>query len=437
MWAIDLDVDRIFWQKHYDTMASAGGSGPCGGGVAAMPGLLPPMNFARRPPGLGTPGVAVPGTPGTIVATPSVTPPAVPPVNPTGRGILGAGGFGAPRPAFALSSDGKLHLMNTSTGDDVVPPLPFLPANSKASSLTVVDNVVYTTTSSDCGESAVWAMDLSGPESKNNANAQENAPVAKFPLSGSVSRLGGLAIGNDNTVYVQAGPVLQALTPKTLKPRQSFVIPATAAKNAATSNPATPVVFAYSGRDLIVSPAPDGSLYLLDSKSLGGEDNRTPLYQTIPLSTTGHIWGGLSSWQDTDGTRWVVAPVWGPVNPELKLKPAYGPEHGEAPHGSIVAFKVEDHDGKAILTPAWVSRDLISPEPPVITSGVVFALSAGKDSTPATLYALDSATGKEMYSTGRQVTAPANLTGVTLANGRVLFTTTDGMIYGFGIYLER
>ena len=52
------------------------------------------------------------------------------------------------------------------------------------------------------------------------------------------------------------------------------------------------------------------------------------------------------------------------------------------------------------------------------------------------MYAFDGATGKEVYSTGNQVTAPANLTGMTLANGRVFFSTTDSTLYGFGIFLE-
>jgi outer membrane protein assembly factor BamB len=108
--------------------------------------------------------------------------------------------------------------------------------------------------------------------------------------------------------------------------------------------------------------------------------------------------------------------------------------NGAAPNGSLIAFKLEERDGKPVLTPAWVSRDLSSPVPPAITSGIVFALSTGNH---ATLYALDATTGKELYSTGNQVKTPANLTGMTVANGRVYFTTTDSTLYAFGIFLER
>jgi outer membrane protein assembly factor BamB len=301
-----------------------------------------------------------------------------------------------------VSNDGKLHVLNTATGDDLSPALNFLPANSKASSLTVADGAIYATTSGGCGGApdAVWAIDLSGAD----------PTVATFVLDGGGgSGLGGLAFGADGTVYVQTGNKLLALTPKALKLKLSFT---------SSSNAATPVVFPYKGRDLIVSAGNGGRLYLLDSQSL------TSLYQTEPLST-GEIWGGLSSWQDEAGTRWVFAPLWG--------------------RGAVIAFKVEELNGKPVLTQAWTSRNMSSPEPPVITNGLVFALSAGeysrderpKGSTHATLYALDAATGKEMYSTGDQVTAPGSLTGVTVANGRVYFTTNDNTLYAFGIFLER
>ena len=104
-----------------------------------------------------------------------------------------------------------------------------------------------------------------------------------------------------------------------------------------------------------------------------------------------------------------------------------------------------------------MSRDLSAPVPPVIASGVVFALSAGdytrtpkegfngifsveekpKPGARATLYALDAAAGKEIWSSKLQITAPAALTGLTVANARVYFGTADGTFYCFGIPMEH
>jgi outer membrane protein assembly factor BamB len=95
---------------------------------------------------------------------------------------------------------------------------------------------------------------------------------------------------------------------------------------------------------------------------------------------------------------------------------------------------VEEENGKPALTPSWVSRDMRSPVPPVITSGAVFALATGAPT--ATLYGLDAQTGEELYSSGKQITAPGELTGLSVSNGRVYFTTTDGTLYAFGVHLE-
>jgi outer membrane protein assembly factor BamB len=156
------------------------------------------------------------------------------------------------------------------------------------------------------------------------------------------------------------------------------------------------------------------------------------------------LWGGLSSWEDTDGTRYILAPVWGPVSAEMQT--AVPDAH--VPNGSIVVFKMQDKDGIATLAPAWVSPDLESPTLPVIAKGVVFALANGRFSNShkglsprkgshATLFALDGATGKQIYSTGEQVTAAGNLAGMTIANGRIYFATVDGTLQVFGKYLER
>ena len=263
--------------------------------------------------------------------------------------------------------------------------------------------------------------------------------------------LGGLALGTDGTVYVQTGDgplnpaanqwsdTLLALTAKELELKQYFTDPdrSSDVKSAPEMNVTTPVVFTFKGHDLIVTAGRDGRLHVLDSQSLGGDDHKTPFSQTAPLvssanSANAGIWGGLSTWEDTDGTRWIIAPIWGPVNPELQFPIT----NGATPDGAYAAFRIEEQQGRPILEPAWLSRNMKSPVPAGITSGLVFGLSGGGGSAHATLSTLDAISGRELYSTGNQVSAPANLTGLTVANGRVYFTTTDNTLYAFGIPIE-
>jgi hypothetical protein len=379
LWSIDADTNRVFWEKHFEKpLHTPKNTGPhaamCSGAVTAMPSLMPPPTFSG--------GQRAPA-----------------PAN-AAKSLLTAGGFGGPRPAFAISGDGKLHLMNTSTGEDVATAMQFIPSGAKATTLTVANGVAYTTTIAGCGgtPAGVWAIDLNGEQPK----------VSSFPIK--TGDLRGIVLGADGTVFAQTPDSLIALT-KDLQVSDTFKAPTGMANT-------TPVIFTYKNRELIVAAAKDGRLYVLDPKSL-----KTALSET---AAAGSVYGGLSSWQDTDGTRFVLAPTW-------------------APKGAITAYRMTDADGGApTLTQAWVSRDLPSPQPAVITSGIVFALSSGdyasegaKPTGHAKLYAFDGTTGKELYNTGEQVPTPANLTGVTLANGRLFFSTTDGTLYGFGIFLER
>jgi outer membrane protein assembly factor BamB len=127
--------------------------------------------------------------------------------------------------------------------------------------------------------------------------------------------------------------------------------------------------------------------------------------------------------------------------------------NGPVTSGFIAAFKVEDQGGLPSLTPEWISRDIVSPQTPVVANGVVFVLSSGdftrrineagvmeerpKPGTHATLYALDARTGRELFSSATLVTVPAALTGLTVANGRAYFGGLDGALYAFGIPMER
>ncbi len=362
VYALDVDLGTIFWTKHLEysvrepqVMAS---TAKCPGGLSAMPTMTVPGRAPAR-------GAA----------------PAAPPQR-------GSAFIGGPASVYAISSDGRLHRLNTSTGDDMTQPISVIPANSRASNLMMMDNVIYTATSHECGgqANAVYAIDLSVDPVK----------VRSYALSSNTTwSVGGPVIGSDGTVYVRGGDRLVALRAKELQVKGAFTLNA-------DENAASPVVIPYDNGDVVVTDCGGGQLCLLDANSLG-----TPMFKTASLGKS--ISGGLTSWQEMDGTRWVLAPT----------------------NNALVALKMKDKK----LETVWTSREMTSPVPPVVASGVVFALSGG--SNRATLYALDARTGKELYSSKNLVTVPASQTGLALAGGRVYFSGTDGSFYAFGMFMEH
>ncbi len=366
---------------------------------------------------------------------------------------------------FVISTDGQLHALNLVTGEDRFPPKQFVPAFSKNWSLNLANNVLYTTLSQGCGlaKSGVFAMDLSKPDK----------PVTSF-ISSSVGAgiwgRGGASVGPDGTVYASTGdgPVdptngkyadsVLALASKSLSLADYFT-PSNAnyltRKDLDMGN-STPILFNYKGRELLVGSGKEGKLFLLDAKSLGGSDHHTALYES-PRFTNERadiagrgFWGAFASWEDAKGTRWLYAPAWGPLS---SAAGAFPNTHGAAPDGSIMAFKVEEKDGKPVLTPAWMSHNMSVPEPPVIANGVVFALSSGefvrqfddtgrlltaedriqKSTGNATLCAFDAATGEELFSSGKAMSGFTHFGSLAVSDGRVFATTHDSMLYAFTV----
>ena len=435
LFAVDVDLGKLFWKKHFDWHADAAESDQatflCPGGLTAWPVLQPAPARGRGAPGPQR----------------------------GGQNLFPV------RTVFVLTGDGDLHPVNVNTGEDLGPPLKFLPPNGKPYSLAFVNDVVYTITGQGCGgnPNSVYAIDLSDP-----------AKTVRYWRSGTGGLWGtaGPAIGADGTVYAETGDgpydpasnryanSVVALTPKDLKLKDWYT-PSNAEwlwKRDLDMN-VTPVVFPYKGRDLIVGSGKEGRLFLLDSQSLGGADHRTPLFRSELISNEeidfagAGTWGSLASWEDKDHTRWVLAPVWGPKHPQAKFPIT----NGETNVGTIAAFKVEERNGKPVLANAWTSRNLITPAAPAVANGVVFALGTGEwvrqandregglyqadmraqRSAPAVLYALDAATGKELWSSRNTVTSFAHNGALSIANGRVYFTTYDNTLYCFGFPMEH
>ncbi len=366
----------------------------------------------------------------------------------------------AERLVYVLTNDGYLHTLDLATGEDKDTPVQMLPAPyGKAYGLNLVNNVVYTVSGQACHgvPNATYAVDLTSKKA-----------FSSTPPQGGIFGTAGPAVGNDGTIYLETGDGVYDVAAGKLS---TSVLAYKSADDALTlkdyytpSNHAwltkrdldmntTPVVFPYKGRDLLVGSGKEGRYFLMDSQSLGGPDHKTPLYRS-PLVSNKNVnfqtegsWGSFASWEDKDGTRWVLAPIGGPVAVDFPVS------YGATPNGGVIALKLTDAGGKIELAPAWLSRDMMSAEPPVVANGIVFVLAAGEftgqandedgglysyeariqHSIPAKLYALDAATGKELYSSGDQISSFLHQAGIAVADGKVIFGTFDGTIYCFGL----
>jgi hypothetical protein len=244
----------------------------------------------------------------------------------------------------------------------------------------------------------------------------------------------GLIPDGQGSVAGKYSNTVVALGSKDLTVKDYFTPSGTGAvvKKGAEVPGATPAVFQWNGKDVVVAGGTNGRIYLLDAASLGGSDHHTPLAESEVFAAAdgaNGIVNAFATWEDPAGnTRWIYAAISG-ASP-LKFPAA----NGAAANGSIVAFRVEDNGGKPKLTPAWISRNMISPAAPAVTNGLVFALSTGQGKAPknAVLYALDSTTGKDIWSSGQTATSYAT-GGLAVNASIVLFTTHDSQIYAYGI----
>jgi outer membrane protein assembly factor BamB len=425
LYAVDSELGELIWKKDFSFASK-----PCGDIQIAVE----------------APQVIHFGAPRPAAPKPATPTPPRPPDEPLPRaerrvGAAAGGGSFALRGIYAVTSDGYIHEQIMATGLDYAPPVKFIPQPLGSSfGLNMHGKIVYTAAGVGCKNvaNAIWSIDLNTPDYTVSSYKTQKL---------SVNGLTGPAIGQDGTAYVTTGggagdPAagiyansVVALTANGLKVKDWYTPPPSPIGR--TMN-ASPVVFTYKDKELIAAPGSKyggiayGGIVLLDSQSLGGADHHTPLDESGLISKAPRrgAWESLATWQDKAGVPWVLASIAGPVA-------KFPGSHGPAPHGSIIAFKVEEREGHIALTPVWISRDLKNPAPPVIANGVVFALEGGDASTHATLYALDAATGKQLWSSGDAIHTYTRLAGMSVGDGHVFFTTHDNTLYSFGIPLEH
>jgi outer membrane protein assembly factor BamB len=338
----------------------------------------------------------------------------------------------APRVQYvmALTGDGYLHSLWVSNGNEPKPPVRFLPPGAHAEGLIVYDDTAYVSTTNGCGgvEDGIWALSL---------------PTGKVthwkPDSGGIAGSTGPAAGPEGTLYLATTQgELVALEPKTLKRVASQKVPGVAFTS-------SPVVFDFKGKNLIALSSNEGRIYLFDSTVLAKD---TPPAKTPIFAKPGFETGSLTTWLDRNGVRWLL----GAAGAGAFLGTSANTGPAEIKHGAIVAWKVVEAESGMAFQPGWVSRDMAGPLPPVVTNGVVFALSSGefhssdpkisaaqrvKQSTNATLYAFDGETGKELWNSGKTITSFVHSGRLSAGETRIYLGTYDGTEYAFGIPIEH
>jgi hypothetical protein len=408
---VDTDLGRIEWEKQVaPAPPAAGATLPCPGGMTApvtrpAPLAYPPVPTGRPAARASAPKSAV-GEPfkGAVTIKPFPTTPPPPPPAPA---------KGAPpspfephlEPVYSLASDGKLRTHYVSNGDEPTPGIAFLPPNAHAVGLIAASGVAYVATVNNCGgiDNGIWALDL------------KTQKVTRWKTTNNIAGTDGLAIGPDGTIYAAAGPELVALTPGVLEPKAVY-------KSDAGDFASTPAVFDYQGRNLLVVKNKQGRLQIFDTASL-----KAPLASADAAAGES---GALATWQDPSGTRWFHAPA-----------------------GNVIqSWKLAGKDAALTLEKAWTSRELVSPLPPIVVNGVVFALSSGEHrpatpgvsaalrarrSVPAVLYALDAQTGAELWNSGKTIPTFVHSGGLAAGGTRVYVGAYDGTQYAFGFPIEH
>jgi hypothetical protein len=418
---MDTDLAKMEWEKQLPNAATQNGTIDCPGGLTSSISLIttlpiapPPVTTGGGGGGRGGPAKSAVGEPGqgavtlALVSNRRTAPPPAASKTELEMAPYAVALRRGAIPAYVLSGSGKLHMLNSQDGSEIVEAFQFLPPNARASGLLVLDHLAYVAASGGCGgvPDGVWALNL------------PKAQVMSWKAEGGLAGDFGFALGPDGTVYAATGAgELVALEPGTLKLKRTF-------KTGGQGFTSSPLVFDHKGRIMLAAAAKDGRIHVVDSAAMD-----TAAAQSAALGADSSP-GALASWQDSGGTRWILAPS----------------------GNTVVALKLTDAGGKLTFEQGWTSRQMTSPATPMIINGVVFALASGafrtgdnkmtaaqraQKSSPAVLYALDGATGKELWNSGKTITSFVHGSGLSGNGGQLYVGTYDGTLYAFGLPMEH
>ena len=429
LWGIDTATGKEIWHKHYDSNYEPPQNGGRGGGTLC---------------------------PGGQTAAPAIQP-------------AGPGKF----TAWALGWDGRLREVNVADGEDLAPPANFIPPNAKPWSLNLVNGVLYTGVSQGCGgvTFSFFAYDI--------ATKKASAVV---PGGGGLWGRRGPAVSSDGIAWMGTGdgyynPQTKMLGNAIVGIKEDANHEAQLAGWWAPPNVnwlwhrdldinVSPMAIDFKGKHLLIGTSKECRVWLVDRDVITNTDpdghhqemiDRSPLICNpgARFDAAG-VWGAMSTWVQNN-QLYIAVPFLGPLADNWPATPG----NGTPKRGGVAVLKVDDSGAKWKLTPAWTYGDIDQGDEAVYANGVLFVNGAGEDTyqqspdiaydeTPrapgqgqsggriansrhATIYALDAANGKLLWSSGDQIASWNHGSGMTAVNGKAYIGTFDGYFYCFGV----
>ena len=425
LYAMDAADGTILWKKHYEYAAPKP--------AIEVPAGMPPIMGGQTPATLNF------LEPGGSSDTP----------------VIGTPLEDGKRPVYFVDGAGTLHILNLADGSDLKPAVSFV--KGKAWAMTLAGNLLWMPTIKSVN--AIRLDDLDSQIKGWTSN------------SGGIWGRRGVALDSHGVAWLTTGDGVydpekneygNSIVAVELKDSEvrmkDYYTPTNwewlLKRDLDPNN--TPTIFMYKGREIVAASGKECRMMLLDPSSPGGANHQTPMFRSdlfcneaVDFQDHGS-WGALSSWEDEKGVRWILAPFWGPAHPQFHFPMTNTPKTEK---GGVAAFQVVEENGAIKAKPVWVSRDLDHGEPAIIANGIVFTYGSGdftqqaspdkglnfdssiraRQANHVTLYALDAQTGKELYSSGDQITTFNHFSGLSIANGHVYISAYDGTLYCFGL----
>jgi outer membrane protein assembly factor BamB len=290
---------------------------------------------------------------------------------------------------YFLPTDGKLRGVSIVDGEDRFPATKAIPPYTRPFSLNLVDGVIWASTTRGCQNeiSELVGINVEDPDhtvshfatsTGKGSGVWGRGGLVKTPWGVLAQTADGAydpAAGRWGSSVIQVnkfGRLVDSFTPidQVALDARDFDLGST-----------SPLTFEFGGRTLVATSGKEGRIYLLDARSLGGKDHRTPLYTSARWSNDAQLfgyngmWSVMSTYLDKQGRRWLLAPFYGPAAKDVVT--LFPKQHGQTFNGVLMAFTVEGTAEKPYIVPRWMSADMDLPGIAVVANGVILEIANG------------------------------------------------------------